>query len=108
MRKGEAMAIEVKTGEKEKIILDFWTSSKGKQREFLTARRFYANREGKWFPDPKNGCYFTIENWNQLIPKLRDLIYYKTAPPGAPPFESDKEGKTFEETDRGESPGDDF
>jgi hypothetical protein len=68
-------------------------------------RRFYLKQD-KWLPDPKNGVYFTVENWQALIPKLREMIYYKTAPPGSPPFESDKEGKTFE--DQGGTAKDDF
>jgi hypothetical protein len=90
---------------KGKIMLDFYKSEKGGKKEYLTMRKFYS-KQGKWFPDPKNGVYFPIEAWEIVIPKLREMIYYKTAPAGAPPFESDEEGKTFE--DREEAPACDF
>ncbi len=99
------MAIDVMIGNRKKIILDWWTSNKG--HEYLTVREFSGSKDGeKWFPNLKNGCHFSLESWEAMIPKLREMIYYKTAPPGAPPFGSDEEGKTFE--DRKEPPGDDF
>ena len=100
------MAIDVMLDAKGKITLDFWKSEKGGKKEFLTMRRFYL-KQGKWFPDPKNGVYFPIEAWEAAIPKLKEMIYYKMAPAGAPPFESDKEGKTFED-EEGAPAGDDF
>ena len=101
------MAIEVMTGEKNKIALDFYISKKAKNKEFLTVRRFYKDRNGKWWPEKTNGMYLVVEEWNAIIPKLKEMIFYKTAPAGSPPFESDEEGKTFE--DREEAPaGDDF
>ncbi len=101
------MAVDVMIGEKYKVSLDFWTSTKGAKREFLTMRQFYLNRDGKWLPNPKNGVHFSVEEWNQIIPKLREMIYYKESLPGAPPFESEKEGETFKDQKR--PPGsDDF
>jgi hypothetical protein len=97
------MAIDVKVGDRAKIVLDFWVSDKG--NEYLTTRRFYGNRDGKWFPQKGNGMYLAIEEWNSIIPKLKEMIYYKTAPAGSPPFEPEEEGKAEE---REETPSDDF
>lgn len=86
------MAVHVQVDEKARIVIDFWQSEKGQKREFLTVRRFYLKQD-KWLPDPKNGVYFTVENWQALIPKLREMIYYKTAPPGLLHLNPTKSGR---------------
>ena len=93
------MPIDVQTGNKAKIVLDFWVSDKG--NEYLTARRFYSNREGKWFPQKNNGMYLTVEEWNSISPNLKELIYYKTTSAGSPPYEGeeDQESSTPPEDD---------
>mgnify|MGYP005844401319 FL=1 len=96
------MAVEIMVGKNAKIVLDFWTSSKG--IEYLTARMFYGNLKGNWFPS-KNGMYLRVKQWDAIIPKIRELIYYKTAPPGAPPSFESEEGVEERE---GILPEDDF
>ena len=81
------MATDVILEGNAKIVLDFWTSTKGKKNEYLTARRFYGGRDGKFYPQKTNGMYLSIEDWEAMIEKVKEMIYYKTAPSGAPPYE---------------------
>jgi hypothetical protein len=98
------MAIEVEIDSKSKIVLDFWVSPQ--KKEYLTARKFFPGKEGQWFPDPKNGVYFPIETWEAMIPKLKEMIYYKNAPAGSPAFD---EGQAVGKPQGEAAPsGDDF
>ncbi len=82
------MAIDVELNGKAKVVLDWWKSDKG--REYLTARRFYAGKDGKWYPQKSNGMFLQPEEWEAMIPKLQEIIYYKNAPAGSPPFHEEE------------------
>jgi hypothetical protein len=103
-RKRGRMAIDVELGGKAKVVLDFWKSNKG--REYLTARRFYLGKDGRWYPQKSNGMFLQPEEWEAMIPKLKEMIYYKNAPAGSPPFDED-EGKMAEGPSGETAPSDD-
>jgi len=71
------MAIEVQAGKGAKVVLDWWRSSGG--NEYLTARMF-TGKDDKWYPHKTNGVFFSAEVWEEILPKIREMIHYKMNP----------------------------
>ena len=96
--------IEVLIDDRAKIVLSWWTNDKGK--EYLSARMFKGNGKGQWFPQGKNGVTFSAEAWEALIPKIKEMLFYRSNPDGIYDEESAKGDQTPTPE---ESPGqDDF